>query len=241
MDVFDGMVGGKSHWSSFARRSACWCLCLGVWSIAAAAVKRDLLQLTPAQFAQRPEVGAPIALANFDRELLAAAIFHETNRWRAQLGLPLLSHRRELDRAADVQVAFGSLMTEVGHTNPLPSQATPTDRVIAAGLNPKLVGENVVLTPLLDADNQTLIHTLGEGTGLKYFNPDTGRELHPHTYESFATRVLAQWMESPSHRANIVNAEFRSLGCGVRPRRSVSGTYSLYAVQVFYTPAPLRR
>ena len=235
------MVGLKSYWSSFARPVAWWCLGLGVWSAAVAAVKRDLMQLPPAQFAQLPEGSAPIELATFDRELLAVAIFHETNRWRAQFGLPLLSHRRELDRAADVQGAFGSLMPEAGHPNPLPSHATPTDRVIAAGLNPKLVGENVVLTPRRDAGNQTLIHTLGDGAAQKYFNPDTGRELQPHTYDSFAARVLVQWLNSPAHRANIVNVEFRSLGCGVRPRRSVSGTYSLYAVQVFFTPENSRR
>ncbi|HTO03641.1 MAG TPA: hypothetical protein VL069_08065 [Opitutus sp.] len=44
-------------------------------------------------------------------------------------------------------------------------------------------------------------------------------------------------MNSPSHRANLVNPNFRYVGCSNRPSKSISGLDLLTSVQVFFTPA----
>jgi len=212
------------------------CLLLGVVSVARATEERDLTRLPPAEFARLPEVNALIDLENYDRDLLAAAIFHETNRWRVQLGLPPFRHLPKLDQAADMQVTFGSLMPEVGHTNVLPSQASPLDRVLSTGLRPGYVAENVALTPVFNTGQETSFEVRGLGLERKYFDPATGRQLQPHTYATFATRVLVQWMNSPGHRANIANGTLHYLGCSARSKRNLNGTDSLFAVQAFFTP-----
>ncbi|MBI3884313.1 MAG: CAP domain-containing protein [Opitutae bacterium] len=214
------------------------CLLLAMVAAVHAAEKRDLTRLRPAEFARLPEVNAPIDLEHYDRDLLAAAIFHETNRWRAKLGLPAFRHLPKLDDAADVQVTYGSLMPELSHSNLLPAQARPMDRVVATGLRPGRVAENVALTPVFDTGEETPFVVHGAGAERKFLNADTGRELEPHTYASFAARVLGQWMNSPGHRANIANRALRYLGCSARSVRNLSGTHSLFAVQAFFTPAP---
>jgi uncharacterized protein YkwD len=47
-------------------------------------------------------------------------------------------------------------------------------------------------------------------------------------------QVMADWMESAGHRANILEASFVELGVGVR----TGGTYGTYWVQEFGRPAP---
>lgn len=211
------------------------CLLLGVASLVDATEKCNLTRLPPAEFARLPEVNARIDLENYDRDLLAAAIFHETNRWRAQLGLPPFRHLPELDQAADMQVTFGSLMPELGHTNMLPSQARPLDRVLTTGLRPGKVAENVALTPVFDTGGETSFEVRGEGLERKFIDPATGRELRPHTYATLAARMLVQWMGSPGHRANIADRTLRCLGCSARSKRNLNGTHSLFAVQAFFT------
>ncbi len=198
---------------------------------------RDFTRLKPAEFAQLPEANAVIDLEHFDQTLLAAAIFHETNNWRAKLGLRPFRHSPALDTAADVQVTYGSLMLEIGHTNFMPGQKTAMDRVQKVGLIPGTVAENVALTPLLDADDDTVVGLLGEGDKRRYVDAATGRELKAHTYATFAKRVLAQWMNSPHHRENIVARDLKFLGCSARSKRDIGGSVGLYAVQEFFSAA----
>lgn len=47
-----------------------------------------------------------------------------------------------------------------------------------------------------------------------------------------AAEVVTGWMNSPGHRANILNPELRQIGVG----RAAGGTYGTYWVQVFGTP-----
>jgi uncharacterized protein YkwD len=49
-------------------------------------------------------------------------------------------------------------------------------------------------------------------------------------------RVMAAWMASPGHRANILNAEFVDLGVG----RASGGPYRIYWAQEFGTPRGAR-
>lgn len=49
-----------------------------------------------------------------------------------------------------------------------------------------------------------------------------------------AAEALNSWMNSPGHRANILNAEFKEIGIGLAPH----GGGGFYFTQVFGTPAP---
>jgi uncharacterized protein YkwD len=49
-----------------------------------------------------------------------------------------------------------------------------------------------------------------------------------------AESVVTGWLESPGHRANILKPEYTEIGVGVA---TGDGTYGIYWVQVFATPA----
>jgi len=69
-----------------------------------------------------------------------------------------------------------------------------------------------------------------------FLNPETHAELQRATYRGFAREVVRSWMESPGHRANIVNPSLAYLGCSVQPSVSLIGVDQLFCVQVFFTP-----
>jgi uncharacterized protein YkwD len=153
-----------------------------------------------------------ISVDNYDRALLADALFLETNRAREREGVHPLARLALLDAAADVQAVHMALMLRAEHSNPGAEDRTPGDRVHHVGLTWASVGENVLLEPALP--------------------PAGARELN-YTYASLATFLVGCWMNSPPHRANILNPDFTGLGCSARFAHSVFGYQMVFASQVF--------
>src|SRR6478609_5650425 len=85
--------------------------------LAASGHARDWYGLSPEEFAAQPMVQARIDPEEFDRTLMAAAIFQETNRVRHQLGLARFTHVAKLDVAADRKATYGVFETELRHTS----------------------------------------------------------------------------------------------------------------------------
>ena len=175
-----------------------------------------------------------VSVEAFDAPRLARAIFEATNRVRAQLGLPAFRPLAKLDDAAETQARIGALFRPPSHTNPFPMIATPMDRVKLTGLKPKFVAENIAMLALYDVPRGTGFYRLKGETILR--DDKSGQPLREHTYESFAAAVVAAWMNSPGHRANIVDTKLRYLGCSALPARSQSEVDMIFAVQVFFTP-----
>lgn len=206
--------------------------------LAGAGWAADWRALTPEEFARRPEAQARVEFGAFDRELMAAAIFHETNRVRAQLGLAPFAPQPQLDRAADLKATVGVVQTELTHANPTPLMAQPSDRVVAVGLRYRQVGENIARLSLYDLPAGTRQVIVRERAGrTEFLNPATRRPAELLSYAGFAEAVLRSWMDSPGHRAHIVNPELTALGTAARPCRSpVAQHEQVYAVQVFLEP-----
>ncbi|MBA4135896.1 MAG: hypothetical protein C0518_01115 [Opitutus sp.] len=184
--------------------------------------------------ARAAETSDVISVEDFDGPRLARAIFDETNRVRVQLGLKPFGAEPKLDDAADTQARLGSVFRPPSHTNPFPMIATPLDRVKLTGLQPKLVSENIATLSIYDVPPGVGFYRLKGEASLR--DSKTGEPLRHHTYESFAAAVVAAWMNSPGHRANIVSQKLRYLGCSVQPAQSRDEVAMIFAVQVFYTP-----
>jgi len=198
----------------------------------------DWYELTPDTFAALPAAQARIDPSDFDRPLMNAAIFHETNRVRHTLGLPAFTHLAKLDAAADLKASVGVLESEVKHTSDLPFTATPADRVKWVGLDYARVSENIARISSYDLpEGMTQLGVRKRRGRDEFYRLDTGRAVELQTYAGFAAAVVASWMKSPGHRANIVEPRLVSLGCAARPCHSfVAHHEQIYAVQVFFTP-----
>lgn len=174
-----------------------------------------------------------------DRARLAEAIFAETNQARVAAGLPALRGWSRLDAAAEMQASVGAVFRPPSHTNPFAMMATPVDRVTLAGIKPKQVAENIALLPCADAPDGVAALSRTEA-GLQMVDAISLQPLENHTYGSFARRVVAAWMRSPGHRANILDRGLTHLGCAVAATQSMEGVPMIFAVQVFCTPADRR-
>ena len=155
-----------------------------------------------------------MAVADFDSALLAQEIFHASNAARSQQGLAPLAREPRLVAAADGQAAMLALRVHTGHGSPLLGRGDPTARVEQAGLGPGAVAENAAT---LDARK-----------------PDQGGA---YTYAELAGVIVQAWLDSPGHRANLLNPAFHFLGCGTRIAWVLQGEPVIYAVQDFYAPA----
>lgn len=174
--------------------------------------------------------------AAFDAPRMARAIFAATNRARTQAGLPAFRAAAALDDAADTQARIGAVFRPPSHTNPFPLIATPYDRVRLAGVDPRYVAENIALVPIYEAPANAGFYRLRGESVVRLER--TGEPLRPHTYDGFAAAVVAAWLESPGHRAHLLDPKLRELGCSAALASSDTGIAMVFAVQVFCTPHP---
>ncbi len=202
----------------------------------ASARKKPTLPSTPAAAVDAPSLHERIDPENFDAPRLAAAIFHESNRVRTHLDLPLFGWLAKLDATADLQANSVALSQISGHVNLWPTLTHLSDRVNYTGLKPRLVAENVALLSLLQVDSARDYYRKNIDGEIVLIDRLTDLPVEPHTYATFATALVDAWMKSPGHRANLVNADFRYLGCSGRSGRSLRGFATIACVQVFYTP-----
>ena len=161
-----------------------------------------------------PETGRTVAVENFDHRLLAREIFRETNRVRTSQGRSPFKPEPRLAAAADGQAALQAIRIHNSHESPLASQADPLARVRLTGLPPGTVGENAM--------------------SLNARNRETGEN---YSYRDLAVVIVQAWMDSPGHRANLLDPKLHFLGCGARIAYLLPGQAMVYAIQDFYTPA----
>lgn len=146
----------------------------------------------------------------------ARALLQETNRVRRANGRSALKRRTELEAAADDQAAFMALRLQVQHESFLRGQATPFDRVQRRGLyiESGAVAENVASTTL-------------------------GDKLENCTAEKIAAMLVQQWMNSPGHRATLLDPKVTHFGGAVRLARTVGGAgWAAYGAQLFVIARP---
>ncbi len=158
---------------------------------------------TAAVFSQLPRSRQKLDRQTLDHAYLSAAIFHATNAERRAHKLRPLLHLPALRDAAWGHSRDMAIEGFFSHGNPRdPSKAKPSLRLEAVGLRNMAAGEN--------------ISRLGAGGS---------------TYWGYARAVVAQWMKSPGHRANILRPNYTHLGSGAHP--CACPDFHMLATQVF--------
>jgi len=157
-----------------------------------------------------------MTLASFDGALLSRDIFTETNRVRAEFQLKPFAPNPGLDAAADEQTSYMALVLRAAHTNPVPGERNVSERVQREGVLAVHVGENAIMKSALRPPGSVL--------------PEFG-------YAEYARILVDAWMNSPDHRANILNPTFSELGCSARLAHGVlKGDERVVSIQVFVRP-----
>jgi len=201
----------------------------------------DWYRVPASGWASRVELSRPVEGAELDPELLAAAVFYASNEQRVQAGLLRLWDNPRARAAAALQASLLASLGQVQHTNPLPGEASPHNRLRASGLAALRVAENLARTPILVVP-ESGSYSVDETTGRRVVtNPRSGEALPYRTYGEVAAAIVQQWMESPRHRANLLSRQVSGMGCAVRFARLATGMEVVYAVQILFDPLDPRR
>lgn len=177
---------------------------------------------------------ARVTWDNFDAERLAIGVFAETNRVRRAHGLAPLRPYPHLREAADLQAFSNAITGTVSHDGLFAGRANAWERVRAQGIQPELVLENVLSNLVRTAPSGGAVRIVMRADGSADRREDaTGAELPWPTYRELAQRIVQQWMESPGHRANLLNPRVTRLACGTALSRSPLGGELVHAAQVF--------
>ncbi len=164
-------------------------------------------------FSRLAIVNHQIDMTNIDYFLLHAAIFYETNRVRAQFGLPRFAHSYNLEMAAKSHSADMVDLNFFDHQSPISDKRTVVDRLEKVGLANGYMAENIAYITGIRRDPDRPIFTPQQNNG--YFSHEfKGQPIPNHSYLSLAREVVRQWMASEGHRKNILNPVYRYLGCG---------------------------
>jgi uncharacterized protein YkwD len=152
-----------------------------------------------------------IDFRNIDYKLLGAAIFYATNIERQKYGRSRFKFSSVLYKAAFLQSYEMVKYNFFSHTNPNAGKTTVSNRVQIYGVWKHTVGENIAYTfGIRYNSGSSFIPPRNPGDA--FIDSSTNAPIPNHSYWSYALSVVVEWMHSPGHRRNILNASFRKLG-----------------------------
>lgn len=171
-------------------------------------------RLSVTDFFSLPEVNQRIDFTHPDLDLLDAAVFYQTNKVRASQGLPQLGHSSALEKAAFGHARQMVEMNFFSHESPEKRTRTLSDRLSLQGIDLGYKAENIARGFGLEYESgRAVFPPVKTRAGFRYTLE--GPDIQPRTYLELAQALVDQWMESPDHRANLLNPQLKFLGCGV--------------------------
>lgn len=173
--------------------------------------------------------------ASPDYELLNAAVFFYTNQARTSKGLKPMKFSSKLRNMAALHSEEMGKYEFVDHYHPKSGKyKTPQKR--GKIFDVEVHAENVASETVYDYVSGKKFIIVPHGNGYQYFYKKEGKPLSRHTYASFANALIQAWMNSPSHRANILHPDLAYMGCAVFIPQSQTVSSSIpqaYATQDF--------
>ncbi len=193
------------------------CFFWGILLIASwKAEQPDYYEISADAFMLLPELKHSVDTYKPNYLLLDAAIFHATNKTRQQFGLKLLQYDAGLHQTANNYAKDMIQMNFYGHVHPYsPSLATLAQRVQIHTWAFKKTAENIGQYQVIDTAPEYCCRRKRDGS-FEYFDCENKQLFSPYNYGGFAQYAVEQWMNSPSHRRNVLDSTYTHLGCAVR-------------------------
>ncbi|MDE3027842.1 MAG: CAP domain-containing protein, partial [Paracoccaceae bacterium] len=148
--------------------------------------------------------------AGLNQPLLDRLILSEVNYARCQQGRPPLTSAPLLRQAG---LSHSRWMVQSGifsHDGGPHGLATLEERINSTGIPYHLAAENIATVHQFRLDNVRVV----PGKGTCEFHDMQGHLIARQTYASLAHTVVTNWMNSPGHRANLLNPQLREVGTG---------------------------
>ena len=157
---------------------------------------------------------AKIDLATFDVPLLMHLVHGGINEVRRRKGAAALAIDPILTQAALDQNNYQIRTDQLSHYQDNPLKKTVRERVNSFGGQFRMVGENVQF----------------KGFPVRTWSTGNEREIITPTYVDAASDLIKNWVNSPGHYKNLINAKYRFVGTAVgwNPENS-----AVFSTQVF--------
>ncbi|MDP2189083.1 MAG: CAP domain-containing protein [Sphingobacteriaceae bacterium] len=159
---------------------------------------------------------ATIDVENPNIALLNAAIFFATNEARIKKKLESFKYDAILEKAAEFHSDEMRAKRFFNHINKTDKEnRTPQQRIANKGGEFDATGENIIELPPYKTGPKGEYDVSKNTDGTFSFLALNGKPLKVLSYGDFARAAVKLWMQSPEHKANILNKNFSHLGCGV--------------------------
>jgi uncharacterized protein YkwD len=177
---------------------------------------REVLKETPKRESPSPtrmtSASEMIDYRDVDINLLEDLIFQEINKVKKANNLPLLKKDKVLRNAAVDQNNYQIRLGDLSHTQKVAKKRSVGDRISFYGGGFQSMAENVMYEGFI-------IRTSG-----------TKKEIIAPSYIDQAKKMVRSWMNSPSHRKNIMNPKYDMVGTAVGYHGDL---HAVFATQVF--------
>ncbi|WP_208347816.1 CAP domain-containing protein [Pseudaestuariivita rosea] len=172
-----------------------------------------------------------IPTSNINQNLFSKAVLVEVNYQRCRAGLRPLRNNGNLVKAASGHSAWMAKARNLSHKSTRRGHRTVADRISRNYGNFSRASENIATVQRYWLDNGRTFYT--KNLAECHFENGRRDRIPPHSYRSLAQWTVKLWVDSPSHRRNIMDRDVKHIGTAVQfdPRHKNCGAY--YATQNF--------
>ncbi|GAB2543065.1 CAP domain-containing protein [Spirosoma aerophilum] len=189
---------------------------LGQWLTGSTSPLAPYLLSDEAFFAQ-PIAQQKMVLNKPDTLLLDVALFQATNEARRLAGLAILHYDHALYLSARNHAVSMIQYDYVAHENLYQlADLTLLKRVRKQTSQFNRLAENIGQYQTIDTAEWYGVRFNRQRQLYEYVNAETKQTYQPYSYATYARYAVKQWLNSPHHRANLLNPLFTHVGCAGR-------------------------
>lgn len=168
-----------------------------------------------------------VPTTGIDQALLDAAVRTEVNFHRCRAGLPALGNAGTgLHKQSNIHSQWMAKTHNLSHKSTVSGSNTLQNRIRSAGIKVRTGAENIGMVNRFQIDNRRF--RIINASACQFATGD-GTPLPAHSYASLARLIVDLWMNSPGHRANILNRKVSHVSTAVAfdPKAQYCGRFWL--------------
>jgi len=189
---------------------------VGQW-LARLATPPELYLLSDEAFFAQPITHQMMAVGKPDTLLLDVALFQATNEARRVAGLPILQYDQALYQAARNHAESMMHYDYISHEDLYQlTELTLLNRIQKQTNRFGQIAENIGQYQTIDTAEWYGVRFNARSQQYEYVDLESQQLYQPYSYGMYAHYAVQQWLNSPHHRANLLNPLFTHVACAGR-------------------------
>lgn len=176
-------------------------------------------EMNAKEFLATAAIQQPIDARNPDTQLLDATVFHLCNQLRQKYHLPPFAFSPVLYKIVSEHSEAMIERNFYSHENPYNSQKRKlANRVFSQTNEFTQLAENLAQNDIIHTKNDEFCYNEPNRRGgdYEFIDCDSGKSLQMQSYRELAQSIIDSWMESPPHKANLLNKNYKVMACSGR-------------------------